>query len=624
LEQLLSKVRSHLTAERLLKTVEKICGEFGGKSRTAGSPEELKAAEMVLELLREVGLDVWVEEFDVLSWRPRSWSLRVSEPERFDVRCYPNPYSPSVEDLSGDLTYVGTTFDVDLDGVSGGVALVDWCPWDVTEVKTQYLRVVEHGASAVVFVNHVEGSSIRVFPVNGSYGWSFSPGRMPRVPMLSISREDGERLKRLLRRGRVSVRLSVSTEAVKAKSMNVVGELRGAEDEVVVVSAHHDCWFSGACDNTSGVAIIVELARLFSKFKPRRTIRFVSFGAEESGALGYASWFWINGSREYVRKHGLDDAVANINFDGAGWGKWLYAEASPDLMKVVEESLEPVEPSPKYRFILEYPFVDVDHYAFFMEGLPVIGFVGWPRWDPNPRYHTDADVPENMDAEHMAAVASLGAVCLFRLSMSEELPLRPEDSVELILDGDEERGLRGVRELSEKAEALGLDMDGLVRGFERLRNSVKGLRGRRRVEACRRLNRGFLRVTAYGRPEETSVMLRLEVCPTLQAVEDCLTVSKALEKLRAGDVASALSELRRVHPYEELSVGEAKFYPPRYYPEHDVQLPNVYVGDILKALDSRDVDADEVIVELEYRLGKAVRQVDEEVSRLTVLQFLNT
>jgi len=36
------------------------------------------------------------------------------------------------------------------------------------------------------------------------------------------------------------------------------------------------------------------------------------------------------------------------------------------------------------------------------------------------------------------------------------------------------------------------------------------------------------------------------------------------------------------------------------------------------------VDVDEVAVELEYRLGKTIGQIDEEVSRLMVLRFLNT
>lgn len=66
---------------------------------------------------------------------------------------------------------------------------------------------------------------------------------------------------------------------------NIEAEKRGTQkpDEIIILGAHYDSVFSspGADDNGSGVASVLELARLFSEQKCKRTIRFVFFASEE-------------------------------------------------------------------------------------------------------------------------------------------------------------------------------------------------------------------------------------------------------------------------------------------------------------------------------------------------------
>ncbi len=93
---------------------------------------------------------------------------------------------------------------------------------------------------------------------------------------------------------------------------NVIVELPGtsAPDEVVLLTAHHDVWFTGADDNSSGVAVLLEAARLFSATEHARTIRIVSFDHEEVGLLG---------SLRYYRDHADDDHVAVVNMDAVSF-----------------------------------------------------------------------------------------------------------------------------------------------------------------------------------------------------------------------------------------------------------------------------------------------------------------
>ena len=79
---------------------------------------------------------------------------------------------------------------------------------------------------------------------------------------------------------------------------NVIGYIKGAiePDRYVMLGNHRDAWGFGAIDPSSGTAEILEVARILggklkSGWRPRRTIIFLSWGAEEHGVID---------SREFV------------------------------------------------------------------------------------------------------------------------------------------------------------------------------------------------------------------------------------------------------------------------------------------------------------------------------------
>jgi hypothetical protein len=113
---------------------------------------------------------------------------------------------------------------------------------------------------------------------------------------------------------------------VTVKALNLFAEIPGSElaDEVIEVNAHYDTVSGspGASDNSSGVAIVLEMARVLAGGAPSRTIRFCFFAAEESG---------LDGSRAHVERilqPDTPEVVALINLDSVGF----YSE-EPDSQK---------------------------------------------------------------------------------------------------------------------------------------------------------------------------------------------------------------------------------------------------------------------------------------------------
>ncbi len=113
---------------------------------------------------------------------------------------------------------------------------------------------------------------------------------------------------------------------------NVVGRLRGVErpDEWVVLGNHRDAWVFGGVDPSSGSATMIETARAFGELKrsgwrPRRTIVFASWDAEEFTLTGSTEWGELEAAR---LKAG---ALAYLNVDSSSSGNSFSAAAVPAL-----------------------------------------------------------------------------------------------------------------------------------------------------------------------------------------------------------------------------------------------------------------------------------------------------
>ncbi|MDA9553780.1 AMP-binding protein [Emcibacteraceae bacterium] len=101
---------------------------------------------------------------------------------------------------------------------------------------------------------------------------------------------------------------------------NVIAKMEGSDfpDQWVIRGNHHDAWVHGAADPVSGLVVEMEEARILSEiaketgWKPKRTIVFAAWGAEEQGLMGSVEWV------EDHAKELNDKVVAYINTDGNG------------------------------------------------------------------------------------------------------------------------------------------------------------------------------------------------------------------------------------------------------------------------------------------------------------------
>uniref|UniRef100_A0A7N6BCR7 Glutamate carboxypeptidase 2 n=1 Tax=Anabas testudineus TaxID=64144 RepID=A0A7N6BCR7_ANATE len=133
------------------------------------------------------------------------------------------------------------------------------------------------------------------------------------------------------------VRMNIHTNNQVTRIYNVIGRIRGSlePDRYVILGGHRDAWVFGGIDPMSGAAVVHETVRsagrLLSKgWRPRRTIIFASWDAEEFGLLGSTEWAEDNAKLLQER------AVAYINADSAIEGMYtLRVDCTPSLHTLV-------------------------------------------------------------------------------------------------------------------------------------------------------------------------------------------------------------------------------------------------------------------------------------------------
>ncbi len=295
-----------LASNEAYDIVESLTTEVG--PRLAGSPEEARARAWAEAMLRERGFaNIRIEPFEIPFWDATLERAEIIAPTRQRMVVAALGGSPSTprRGLEAEIVRFESLDALDRAGpeaVAGKIVFIDE-PMMRTQSGVGYgLAVRKRGQcapragakGALACVIRSVGTDHHRQPHQG--GSARQPNGAS-LPAASLSPPDADQLARLLARGPVRIRLELQTEMrERAPSGNVIAEVVGREkpEEIVLIGAHLDSWDmgTGAIDDGAGVAIVVAAARLIQQLPqaPRRTVRVVLFGSEETGVHGGAAY----------------------------------------------------------------------------------------------------------------------------------------------------------------------------------------------------------------------------------------------------------------------------------------------------------------------------------------------
>ncbi len=418
-KEIFGEVNLHSDAYPALQTM---CDKIG--HRLVGSENGRRAEEFAFKKFKEYGLDVHFEEFAFLGWQRGELLVAVTAPTSRKLIAYALGNTPSGE-VEGEVLDCGWgtpgEFEKLGERVKGRIVFCfNGAPEGHRGVhRSEKMTLTEkYGGTAMVFANNVAGGPIQV----GACAF----GRISGVPGVAIDKETGDWLRRVATDEKVTLKISAKATSGPATARNVVAEIKGESDEVVMLGGHLDSWdlAVGAIDNGVGIAVVFEAARTLAslKRKPKRTIRFICFMGEEFG---------LYGSRAYVEKHAKElDGIAmmmNLDMCGKPSGFELYAcDEALDFFKSLTKRLERsgLKDAPSSKAGLHS-----DHQPFMLAGVPAMTLKGKLDEEQGKYYHSAGDTFNLVKEEYLNEAAAIAAIALWELANAKERPcprLKPD------------------------------------------------------------------------------------------------------------------------------------------------------------------------------------------------------
>jgi len=438
LEQLASIKAAALSDDYAYRQVAHLTENIG--PRSSGSPQAEAAVEYVASELRQLGLDVHLEEVKVPHW--------VRGAEAAELIDYAGHVTGTTQKIV--LTALGSSTATPADGLTADVVVVN----NFDELKTLGRDKVagkivlfnepfdkQKAAGGMAFIAYGEavryrgagpkaaadlGAAAALVRSVGSAdfrlphtGFSFPSG----IPSAAVTAEDADLIAHLSAQGKVRMHLTLTPQKLAdSVSHNVIADLKGSEhpEQLVVVSGHLDSWDlgTGAIDDGAGVVVAMEAAEILQKLhlRPLRTLRVIAWMDEESGGAGSQA-YTKDYSAEFIR------TAAAIESDGGaahplGFDVKMSARAA-ELLRPVTEVLQSFGASATIPSSYS-PGADIA--AMAESGVPSLGILQDGRTYFH-YHHTAADTLDKIVPAELRENAAAMAVMGYALaSMKDPLP----------------------------------------------------------------------------------------------------------------------------------------------------------------------------------------------------------
>lgn len=438
LDELAAIKAAALTDDYAYRQVAHLTENIG--ARPTGSAQANAAVDYVAGELRQLGLDVHLEEVKVPHWVRGAETAQLVE------------YVGQVEGTSQKivLTALGGSSATPADGITQDVVVVDSFdelkalghdkvagkivlfnePFDKQKAAggmafMAYGEAVRYRAAGPKAAADLGAAAALVRSVGSAdfrlphTGFSVPAG----IPAGAVTAEDAELIAHLAAQGKVRMHLTLTPQKLPdTVSHNVIADLEGSEhpEQIVIVSGHLDSWDlgTGAIDDGAGVAIAMETAELLQKLHlhPKRTLRVIAWMDEETGG---------SGSQAYTKDHSAEfpKYAACIESDsGAAHPLGFDARMSKPAADLLRPALDVLQSigSSILRESSYPPGADIA--AMSEAGVPALGIMQDGRTYFH-YHHTAADTLDKIVPAELRENAAAMAVMGYALaSMKDPLP----------------------------------------------------------------------------------------------------------------------------------------------------------------------------------------------------------
>lgn len=473
--------------KQILNSVDKeipqaVLEKFSKMVRESGSEEERRSAEYLSKYLTQWDIQHTVHTPELYLSLPRSAELKVKTPEQKEFTAKTPAFSVSTNGqwMSGELVYLETKHAEDVSDIfSESVSVDDGQDYEGKVVMAEGIpmpgkvRSLEKlGVKAAVFISPGQNShnaiATTIWGAPDLDNWT----EEPKIPVLAITRQDGDTLVKLLEQGKVEVEYNTKLEKgwYPCPIIDIFIEGSQEPEKYVLLHGHLDSWHEGISDNATGNAALLEIARVFHEHRKdlRRSLRIAYWTGHSYGRYAGSTWF--------ADKFGIDlaeNCVAQVNCDSPGCKDATSYEDmmwTPEAGQLCLDSIKDAtgEKAKGKRPIRagDYSFNNIGITSYYMlssvipkEKRQKMGYYAVGGSGGHIEWHTEDDLLHVADLDLLVRDIKVYALTILRTLNARILPFNFAETVEDILNvlGDYQKHAEKHFDLSpakEEAEKL--------------------------------------------------------------------------------------------------------------------------------------------------------------------------
>ena len=477
--------------------------------RVSGTQDEVESMKYVGKVLEGFGYKTKLTFHPGFISVPVRASLELESPEEISFECITISFAPSTPatGLVGEVAISSGPV------IEGKVVLTKGLP-DSYEI----LNFQKFGAKAVIFAQDECLHKYACSPIWGA-PTEETEGLLPRIPVVSITRKDGETLERFLKDGRARVRIETLVDTGWRDIPVLEAEMpAAASDKFLLFSCHIDSWDFGAMDNGAANATAIEVARVLAAKREywQRGLRLAFWAGHSQGKFAGSSWYADHHFEELEKK-----CIGHIYVDSTGGKDAVVITEAPVMPQTWQLAADVIRKQTGENFVGK----QIGHYAdqsFFGVGLTSVfgtfseqdaeknrhvlsfktgsddgraGGLGW--W-----WHTCHDTVDKVDEANLVRDTKVYTATAWRLLT---LPVLPYDFRRAVVDMEQtvrglQQGLKGrfdLGSLAARITILGEMLKDFYAGIKEI--AEPGTEADRANEKLLRLSHRIVRVTFHDK-----------------------------------------------------------------------------------------------------------------------------
>lgn len=406
------------------------------ENRIAGTEQIREASLYINQKLNEIqGIDAYIDNFPIFTSFPVNSEISILSPHKKKISSFPNLYSLNTppDGIEGEIVYVGAGSRKDYEGkmVKDKIVIADL---SYSPPRPEKAWIAENmNAKAIILSNW--GHSTNEIVGRGAIKHRWGPmtisdlDKIPKISSVNIARKDAENLKSLMKQEKVTVNIKCSVEdkwVTSNQPMCRIAPFKKEFNELLIVGAHLEAWGGTVTDNSTGNAIVLEIAQKLAKKREeiKREVIMAFWDGHEIAEAAGSGWFVDNYWSELN-----ESGIAYVNIDGCGMkGTTSFisysspetytflGEVEMDILGKKSEKRLPLKIGDNSFLGIGIPYI-FSFTTYTQEELEKIGnaIFGW--W-----YHSEEDTFDQLDKELLTLQAELYYEYIFRLMTVPIIP----------------------------------------------------------------------------------------------------------------------------------------------------------------------------------------------------------